>query len=418
MKNIITFFFNAKCLFLLIFFASFLLFLAHISYTKTALYSDSRFYFAYTRSLVKDHDIKLTNDFLMMDIQPFENENGLAVNTYSPGTSFFWIPLYWMVDNVVSIYKVDDGLTLLHQISSGFTSIFLATLGLFLIYRVLSDYFPKNISLLATFLLFSTTNLLFYMGVEPLTSHAASFFTTAFFLYFFIKHKKDRYYYLTLGIIAGVCGVVRILDSFILIIPITELLIKKFRIILKLKLVLILTTGFLIGFLPQIYIWKIFFDRYMLGPSWGYPFDFKNPHILYVLFNSQNGLFLLTPIVGIAVIVLLLKTLGFGILKLFEILNLGFGISNKIEKVPPRIFFYALLYFLLHLYLISSWAVFTQGGSYSIRMMISTYPLLSFGSAYLIDYFNKKIGELKTVLGIFILSFTNIVLIIRYLLLF
>jgi len=78
---------------------------------------------------------------------------------------------------------------------------------------------------------------------------------------------------------------------------------------------------------------------------------------------------------------------------------------------------YAISYFLIQLYVVSSWSGFFQGGSFSIRMMVSTYPLLSFGLASVIDSSRKKIGTGLTFSIIILMSALNSFLIIRYLLL-
>jgi hypothetical protein len=399
---------KAKIIFPAIFIGSLAIFLAHLAYTKTALYSDTRFYYSYTMSWVKDHDIRLNSELLTLTgTEPLTNSQGLAVNTFWPGVSVFWIPAYWLADNFVNIVNIfgdfmdDSGLSLVYQIPLAATSIFFATFGLYLIYSILKDYFSKKISLLATITLFSTTNLLFYIAVEPLTSHAISFFTTALFVYYFTKHKNDKNYYLILGFLAGVSGLVRVLNSFLIIIPSIQIIRNRLKLNYTkatsdgLKLLLALTAGYLIGFFPQIYVWKLFFNEFILGPSWGYGFDFKNPHIIHVLFNSQNGLFTLTPII------------------LFSIMGMILFWKRKKELA-----FYGLLYFLIQLFLISSWAVYTQAGSYSIRMLVNTYPLLSFGLAEIVDKYKNQFGENKTIITISFLSVLNTVLIIRYLLLY
>ena len=393
---------RAKIIFPLIITFSFLIFLTHLSYTKTALYSDSRFYYSYTMSWVKDHDIKLNSELLTLTgSKPLTNSKGLAVNTFWPGVSIIWIPAYWQADNFIRLVNLfgnfanNDGLGIIYQIPLAVTSILLATFGLYLIFKIMTNYFPKKTSLITIVALFSTTNLLFYTAVEPLMSHAISFFTTSFFLYYFVNHKSGKGNYFILGLLAGAAGLVRVLNSFLLIIPAIEIGKSRYKIGQKIVFSVKLLFGYLIGFLPQIYIWKLFFNRYIIGPSWGYGFNFRNPHIDYVLFNPQNGLFTLTPVL------------------FFAILGMIFFWKRNKELA-----FIGLLYFALQLYLVSSWAEYTQGGSFSIRMLVNTYPLLSFGFAEVIDKFEKNFGGVKTIFVIGLLTLLNILLIIRYLLIF
>jgi hypothetical protein len=394
---------KARFVFPAIFIFSLSVFLAHISYTKTALYSDSRFYYSYTLSWVKDHDIKLNSELLAITgNDPSTNKKGLAVNTFSPGTSIFWVPSFWLADSFVKSVNLfgnlldQSGLSVVYQTPPAVTSILLLTLGLYLVYRTLLDFFSVKNSLLTSISLLTTTNLLFYAAVEPLMSHAISFFISALFLFYFTKYKGRRNSYFVLGFLAGVAGLVRILNSFLILIPAIKVLrLEKRNLIDKLKLEGKLALGYLIGFFPQIYICNLFFNEFIIGPSWGYGFDFRNPHIIHVLFNTQNGLFTLTPIVFVAISGMIF-----------------FWKRNK------ELAFFGLSYFILHLFLVSSWAVFTQGGSYSIRMLITTYPLLAFGLAEIIKQYKGLVGENTTVITIFGLSFLNVALMTRYLLLY
>src|SRR4030042_3074919 len=69
------------------------IFLAHTTVTKTAIFADSRFYFAYTHSLVKDRDLDLKNEYTDLDIGTVFTK-AVVSNSYPPGVSLFWIPLY------------------------------------------------------------------------------------------------------------------------------------------------------------------------------------------------------------------------------------------------------------------------------------------------------------------------------------
>ena len=51
-----------------IFIASFFIFLAHTAFTKTAIFADGKFYYAITRSLVKDFDLKIGDEVDIEDM--------------------------------------------------------------------------------------------------------------------------------------------------------------------------------------------------------------------------------------------------------------------------------------------------------------------------------------------------------------
>ena len=410
--------FIEKYLFTTLLFISTFIYLFHTVYTKTSIFADGRYYYSITRSIVKDWDIDFENDYKFFDIQMPEGISGTPINFYPPGVSFFWIFGFWLAGGVVQILdifiKIDtSGLGFIYQLSTALTSIFLGLFGLFLVQKIASKFFSKTASLLATFSLFSTTNLLFYIAVEPINSHAVSFFVSAFFVYYFLNYshshpelisgskkipkpvRNDKGYYLTLGIIAGVAGLVRTQDLLILILPAIHIILKQrhdFRLLTT--YILLLTSGAFGAFLPQLILWKYFYGTYLISPYLEFGFNFLHPQIKHVLFNLQNGLFTMTPAIALA------------FLGLFLIKN---HYSLK---------FYSLLYFLLQLYLISSWNAYSQGGSYSIRMIITTYPLLSLGLAKISEEMIKKIGTSKTFLAISFFSLINAIMIIRYLILF
>lgn len=393
---------KAKYVFPLIFLLSFLVFLAHTAITKTAIFADGKFYFAGTRSIVIDHDIYFANEFDSLNIQKGLNFNLIRANPYPPGTSIFWIPLFEkahafvkILNLIPGIYINSDGYNIFYQSAIALTSIFLGTFALYLCYILLRGFFKEKTSLLTIVTLWGATNILFYTGVEPINSHATSFFISSLFIFYFLKMdtNKEKDYYMALGFLGGIAGLVRTQDSLLLILPVWKILIdKNFKLLTRFIYYMQLVIGFLVGFLPQIILWKYFYNTFWLSPYFGTGFNLLKPQIIDVLFNTQNGLFTITPVIAIA------------ILGLFYL-----------RKTNPHIFFISFSYFLLQLYLVSSWKS-TQGGSFGIRMLITTYPLLFFGLAAVIERVLKKFGENSTLLLISIFSFLNCGLIINYLL--
>jgi len=388
-----------KYLFVFIFLFASIVFFLHLYYTKTALYSDTRFYFAYTRSIVKDHDIDLKNDFELLGVKPAVNKIGLSINTYPPGASLAWVPAYAIAEIFYFFYNLTFHLSrsvgneIFYQIAVGLENILLATIGLYFVYQTLRRYFAEKSTLIATFVLFLGTNLFFYMAIEPITSHAVSFFSTALFVYFFVNHKRQKNYYFLLGLMGGFTALTRTQNMLILLLPVIDFFRdykKKFY--NHIAKVVQLVLGAILSFLPQIILWKLFFNIYFTGPGWGYGFNFLKPEIIYVLFNSQNGLLAITPII------------------LFSLLGFYFFKKEKSFRTM------ALFYFLLQLFLISSWKEYFQGGSYSIRMIINTYPLLALGLGAFIDKFLKKFGKIKTFLFLSFFFLLNFYQIIHYLL--
>lgn len=379
------------------FFFSLLVFLAHTAVTQTAIFADGRFYFALTRSLVKDFDLNLINEYHTLGVEPLLNSRGLAINKYPPGVSLFWLPLFGVTDALIRTANLllgadisTDGFSLPYQTAVAATSAGLGVLGLYLVYSFLQKFFSQRISFLTAFTLLLTTNLFFYIAVEPINSHAVSFFAASLFVFYFLKKwspKMNSSDFL-LGLIGGVAALVRTQDVLIMLLPAAAWS-KRPQ---KIKRTVLLGLGFLTGFLPQIGLWKLFFNTFWKSPFLDEGFNFFRPQVLHVLLNPQNGLFLLTPVTLISLIGLFL-----------------------FRKKNRQLFYLALAYFLLQLYLVSSWRGYAQGGSFSIRMLISTYPLLAFGLAAFLERAKTVLGWGKTAALVGVFSIINFGLIFAYL---
>ncbi|MBN1168589.1 glycosyltransferase family 39 protein [Candidatus Woesebacteria bacterium] len=395
----------SKKIFFVIFAFSFLIFLFHTYYTKSAIFADGKFYYAITRSLVKDFDINFENDFPLLGLAPNKTVTGYVWNKYPPGSSMAWTPLFFTIDSLSQILEnigisVDtDGFGIYYQSSVALSSISLGVFALILIHKLLSEYFSEKVATLTILTMFLTTNLLFYIAVEPINSHAVSFFTSTLFVFYFLKHNEDKYYYFVLGLIGGFAGLVRTQDILILIIPTLNILLKhKTRFKTLATCYFLLATGFIFGFLPQIYFWKKIFGTFWYSPYLNEGFSFSPIEILDTLFNRMNGLFYITPAIGISLI---------GLLLMWKENN---SKSNNLTSI-------GIIYFLFQLLLVTFWSP-SIGGSFSNRMMITTLPLLSFGFAKIIEMIYKKTNLKFTLFLVAIFGFSNALQIIKYLLLY
>lgn len=153
--------------------------------------------------------------------------------------------------------------------------------------------------------------------------------------------------------------------------------------------------GFLVTFLPQIYLWHVLYGSWITSPYFtqGLGFNLLSPHLLEVLFSPNNGLFFWTPILAIAII----------------------GLVRASMHDRKKIFW--LLLVISEWYLIASWAVWWQGGSYSGRMFISLLPLFAFGLAEIFQWLKTKmlLGEYLSLVIVGPLAMINFVFMVGYL---
>ena len=247
--------------------------------------------------------------------------------------------------------------------------------GLVLMFRLLRSYYTPTISLLTTLSIAFATNLYFYGSLDPVNSHALSFFAATVFLNMLHFQKNS---FLT-GLSLGFVGLMRTQDL------IYALAIKKVRILPCLA-------GFFLGFLPQLIAWQVVNGKFWMSPylSGSEGFNFFQPHILEVLFSYRSGLFFWTPI-------LLLGLIGLW----FSKLNIWLKIIVFVQ-----------------IFLVSTWSTWWQGASYSGRMFVSILPIFALGLGYMYTWLWKKTWREFYYFYVFIvpLSLLNMLLIIYFLL--
>ena len=126
---------------------------------------------------------------------------------------------------------------------------------------------------------------------------------------------------------------------------------------------LIALVMFLVG-LPQFLYWKAAAGSFIIN-SYNNPgegFDYLRPHVLEVLFSFRKGWFLYTPIMLVAVI----------------------GLA-ALRRSWPQAFKAVLAFFLVNLYVVSSWTCWWYADSFSSRALVGSYAVMALPLAALLD---------------------------------
>lgn len=342
-------------------------YVAHALILQKTVYGDGIYYFSWLRSAVVDHDINFTNEYRQFGVNAYGNKHPI-------GAPLFWLSWYAQAHAGLR----GTGYELQYQLLVGFISVLASISGLILLFRLLTRNFSRSAALLAVLSIAGATNLLFYGSVDPINSHAISFFAATVFLSFLFSKNVSPF--LT-GCALGFCALVRPQDAVLGLLAFSKYS-KTFIL------------GALITFFPQIFAWYALYGSPWISPylSGGESFTWWSPHFINVLFSPTNGLFLWTPIT-------LLATFGF----LFW-------------KDARRVWFLAL--FGVEVAIVGSWSIWWQGASYSGRMLVSTLPVLAFGLTAVYTKLATRGLRTKQVLLaiIYPLSIINILLIIRFLL--
>ena len=206
--------------------------------------------------------------------------------------------------------------------------------------------------------LFLGTNLLAYTALGSGLPHVYSFFLLCLLLYLTPAWYADpsRRNTLFLGLTAGLIPLVRNPNAaFLLFLPlygITDWESLKRRVgylwLEKNKVFLLLAVVVLV-FSPQMIIWKIASNHFLVKTYW-YDFErfyFFSPQIFKVLFSPHHGLFIWSPILIFSV---------FGFWKM---------------KGPLKAYRYPILIcLLLHLYIVSSWYLWWYAWSFGHRAFV------------------------------------------------
>ena len=342
-------------------------YLSHALFLQKTVYGDGIFYFSWLRSIVVDHDINFSNEYSHFGV----NAKG---NKHPIGAPLFWLPWYAKTHAIID----KTGYELPYQLIVGLISVLAAISGLILLFRLLLFHFSSTSSMLAVLSIAGATNLLFYGSIDPVNSHAISFFAATIFLSFL--YSKNVSPFLT-GCALGFCSLVRPQDAVLGLLAFPKYS-KAFFL------------GLIVTFFPQLLAWQALYGSPLISPylAGGESFTWWSPNFFNVLFSPMNGLFLWTPMALIAI--------------------LGF----IFWKDSRRTWF--LVLFVLEVAIVGSWSIWWQGASYSGRMLVSTLPILAFGLAALFSKLATQGLRAKQILLAIIgpLTIINAILITRFLL--
>ena len=242
----------------------------------------------------------------------------------------------------------------------GFAGFFYAFLGFYFLYRALIRNFSPGISFWVLLSIYLGTNLFHYVTKEMAIAHSYSFFLFSLLLFYLPLYfsKPSFVNSLILGLLVGTIVLMRPTNfiSGLLLIGYGVYSWQQFkvRLLFFLKnygsILCILAAAFLV-FVPQLLYWKEMTGHWLYYSYQEEGFKYwKNPKFLEVWFDTQNGLFLYSPLVLLMV---------FGML---------IGIRQKRYQSPVL-----LLLFLIATYLFASWWCWHFGGAFGHRCYVEYY---------------------------------------------
>lgn len=371
---------------------------------RVQLRLDAHHYYEPLRSLVFDGDLNTYNEREYVttrawhgtgvERKPLLTKKGTILGFMShpaftsQGYSYLFFPMGWMCLMSPSLVAVNlaieaaswvglidsyDGYNYPYLLALSLTSYCYGALGLILAYKLCLKYFPPSAALFGFCAVITVHNVLPYLAVDPLYSHAHSLFLISgyFLAWAKVREGDAKYLPIVLGLLGGLLAITRYQNLTLAAIPFMDLAYAAIRRkALKQELRVIML--FLVGMTPALTIqtaaWKLLhgvfiIDRVTMGTGEIPTFDPFHPQLAAMLFSNQQGLFSWTPFMAISVlglIPLLLRAprLGWYVLFQFAIQtyhnstrsewwNLGFGIRRYSDYAVIFMLGFAAFYALM-----------------------------------------------------------------------
>jgi len=345
------------------------------------IYGDADGYYMYLPATF------ISKDFHHLDGRSMnykQNEKGEVVIKYTCGTAYFFLP-FFLCAHLWNLYfhlpATGYGPTYNYaMIVCGVTWVFA---GLALLKRLLKKYFTWAVTWTVLMAIVFGTNLYFYTIYAMTMSHVYSFaLVSAILLLTDTYYERPRMSYLVLlAFLLGWLTLVRptniALIIFIVLYRVASADDFKKRIqFIKgrwLAIVMVLPF-FILPMLPQMAYWKEMFGRYVAYSYQEESFLYwKQPKILEVLFDTQNGLFIYAPVL------------------LFMVYGLFAGRKERRTSVYGTILVFAVI-----TYIFASWSAWWFGGAYGHRCYIEYLPVFAFPLGIAFDkIFNARKGYVR-----------------------
>ena len=324
----------------------------------------------------------------------FHKEGDVLINKYSSGTSLLQMP-FFLIAWLASVFLgfPSDGYSILFQYSVALAALFYVFIGLIFLVKLLGLYgVSKKQAGFISFAGLFATNLFFYTFLAPSMSHAYSFFLIAAFLFFvkktFLVYTRGSI--LISAFLLGIIVLVRPVNIIVLAsIPFiagssNQLFSLMKEKVLKLD-ILPATFLFLIALTPQFLINFLQTGNILVLGYKNEGFYFENPEFVKFLFSYRKGWMVYTPFMLLVIPSLI-----------------------ALYKKSKYTFYTFLFFFLLVIYVFSSWWNWLYGDSFGMRPMVDFYALFLLIIALATEKIKKKVFTIFLIIFTAAAAFLNL----------
>jgi hypothetical protein len=289
--------------------------LVHFHLNGARVNGDGIMYYVYVRSVFKDFDFDLTNEYTHYGLitrgdlaRP--TRTGMRRSVFSTGPVVVWAPFFLLGEGVARVQAALGGNADLsgygpaHRNAVALGGLLCGFLGVLLVHAWLRRHFSAGAALGAALLLWGASFLYWYMVYQPTYAHPPSFLAVALFLWLFDRDRGQRgaWGHFLLGLALGVAMCNRWQNGIFMLLPALELL-SRLRASWRDWPRLIAAgaacgVGLLIGILPQMVAWHVLYAIWILTyPPHGVDFvRLDHPFLMNTLFSSRHGLLSWTPV--------------------------------------------------------------------------------------------------------------------------
>ena len=304
--------------------------------------------------------------------------SGNKVMKYSMGQALHFLPGFIVGHIIAELHPAyeADGFSKPYQYAIGISMFFYCLIGIYILSKILTEYFSPFASSVALVSIVLASNYLEYGGITNAMTHNTLFTNYCLLIYFTIKYyNSQKLKYATLiGIILGLNILTRPTEIIGILIPILwgvnpikgKSFSDRISFLIEQKKAVLLAglTTISIGSLQIIY-WYFVSGDWIVYSYADQGFSWLRPHVFSALTSYKTGWLIYSPVMVLAI-------LGFLFL-----------------PMKDGIWFSIVLFCGLFTYIVCAWDLWWYGGSLGQRAMVQSYPLFAFAIAAFAEYLFK-----------------------------
>ncbi len=314
--------------------------------------------------------------------QAMQLPDGNYVLKYTMGLSFFYTPFFLTGHFIAKVFNYPvDGFSIPYQYSILIGGSLYSIIGICVLSRILVRLFNEYLVVFILIIIVFSTNYLIHITMYGQNTMSHNYLFTAYTLIIWLTilwYESYKFKYaIWLAVICGITILSRPSEIVCLIIPALwgvnndNFFAERVALFYKYKIQIFLFVAILLLFgLFQMIYWKIYtgnFIFYSYGGNAGEGFEFFSPFILKVLFSFRKGWLIYTPVMFFSIA--------------------GFYFMYKKNK---SIFYSLFIYFILNIYIVSSWSCWWYAQSFSQRALIPSYPIMVIALGYFLTWLSNQ----------------------------